>query len=87
MAYVICEPCVGVKDKACIPVCPCDCIHEGDKMLYINPAECIDCDACRVVCPVQAIYVEEDVPEPWKGYVEENAKFYESGKGCLCHPA
>ncbi len=42
MAYVICQPCIGVKDKACVPVCPVDCIHEGPKQLYIDPAECVD---------------------------------------------
>jgi len=26
MAYVICEPCVGVCDTACVEVCPVDCI-------------------------------------------------------------
>ena len=45
MAYVICEPCIGVKDKACVAVCPVDCIQEGVyegggqsiDMLFINP--------------------------------------------------
>lgn len=27
MTYVICEPCIDVKDNACIDVCPVDCIH------------------------------------------------------------
>lgn len=26
--YVIASPCIGVKDKGCIPVCPVDCIYE-----------------------------------------------------------
>ena len=26
MTYVICEPCVDVKDTACVDVCPVDCI-------------------------------------------------------------
>ncbi len=45
MAYVITEPCIGVKDKACVEVCPCDCIHGDDDspQLFINPGECIDC--------------------------------------------
>jgi ferredoxin len=25
--YVICEPCIGTKDTACVDVCPVDCIH------------------------------------------------------------
>ena len=52
MTYVICEPCVDVKDTACVDVCPVDCIHptndfpelfDVEKMLYIDPEECIDC--------------------------------------------
>ena len=33
MTHVICEPCIGVKDKACVDVCPVDCIHEGEDQL------------------------------------------------------
>ena len=29
MPYVIAEPCITVKDKACVEVCPVDCIYEG----------------------------------------------------------
>ena len=87
MAYVITEPCVGVKDKACVPVCPVDIIHEGPKMLYIEPDPCLDCGACEPVCPVGAIFHEDDVPDKWKGYIAENRAFFESGEGCLCHPS
>lgn len=44
--------------------------------LYINPAECIDCGACEPVCPTQAIYPENKLPEKWKDYIEKNAKFF-----------
>ena len=27
MTYIICEPCVGICDTACVEVCPVDCIH------------------------------------------------------------
>ena len=62
MTYVIAEPCVDVLDKACIDECPVDCIYEGERMLYIHPDECVDCGACEPVCPVEAIYYEDDVP-------------------------
>ena len=29
MTYVIAEPCIDVKDKACVEVCPVDCIYDG----------------------------------------------------------
>ena len=65
MTYIIGEPCVDVLDRACVDVCPVDCIYEAEehKMLLINPEECIDCAACEPVCPVMAIFAEEDVPE------------------------
>jgi hypothetical protein len=43
VTYVIAEPCIDVKDKSCIEECPVDCIYEGDRMLYIQPDECVDC--------------------------------------------
>ena len=66
MTYVVTETCIDLKDKSCIEVCPVDCIHEvdEDRMVYIDPDECIDCGACVDPCPVDAIYAEEDVPAP-----------------------
>ena len=68
MTYVIAQPCVDVKDKACVDECPVDCIYEGPRTLYIDPNECIDCGACEPVCPVEAIFYEDDVPDDWKWY-------------------
>lgn len=76
MAYVITEPCVDVNDKACIDECPVDCIYQGTRMLYIQPDECVDCGACEPVCPVQAIYHEDDVPEQWSEYQQINQDFF-----------
>ena len=77
MTYVIAEPCVDVLDKTCIEECPVDCIYEGGRMLYIHPDECVDCGACEPVCPVEAIYYDEDVPEEWAAYTKANADFVE----------
>jgi len=76
MPYVIAEPCVGVKDKSCVAVCPVDCIHEGEEMLYIDPNECIDCGLCEPECPVDAIFMEDELPEQWKDYIQKNADFF-----------
>ena len=62
MTYVIGLPCVDVKDRACVEECPVDCIYEGERSLYIHPEECVDCGACEPVCPVEAIYYEDDLP-------------------------
>jgi NAD-dependent dihydropyrimidine dehydrogenase PreA subunit len=77
VTYVIAEPCVDLKDKACIEECPVDCIYEGARMLYIHPDECVDCGACEPVCPVEAIYYEDDVPDQWKDYYKANVDFFE----------
>src|SRR4051794_32857077 len=76
VTYVITQPCVDVLDKACIDECPVDCIYEGDRMLYIHPDECVDCGACEPVCPVEAIYYEDDVPDKWKDFYNANVEFF-----------
>jgi ferredoxin len=81
MAYVIAEPCINVKDKACVEVCPVDCIYEGETMLYIHPDECIDCGACEPVCPVKAIFVDDELPAEWKQYSEINKQFFKDNPG------
>ena len=79
MPYVIAEPCIGVKDKSCVAVCPVDCIHgtDEDNQLYIDPAECIDCGLCEPECPVDAIFMEDEVPEQWKSFIEKNAAYFQ----------
>lgn len=72
MAYVITEACIGVKDRACVDVCPVDCIYEIEEQLVINADECIDCGACEPECPVSAIYPEDDVPANLKSFIEKN---------------
>lgn len=87
MTYVICEPCIDVKDSACVDVCPVDCIHphptdaadefEEVDQLYIDPEECIDCSVCEPECPVEAIFIEDEVPEEWEDFIEINAEYFE----------
>lgn len=78
MPYVITEPCIGVKDASCVDVCPVDCIHSTDDspQYYINPDQCIDCAACEIACPVQAIAHENDVKDEWQKYIAINADFF-----------
>jgi NAD-dependent dihydropyrimidine dehydrogenase PreA subunit len=63
MPYVIGNACTGVKDTACVDVCPVACIHprrdeakfaETEK-LSIDAENCICCGACVPACPVGAI--------------------------------
>jgi ferredoxin len=84
LAYVIAEPCIGTKDNSCVEVCPVDCIHptpdepdyEGVEQLYIDPDECIDCDACVEACPVDAIFADFEIPEKYDYALELNAEFF-----------
>ncbi len=86
MAFIIAQPCVGVKDTACIAVCPVDCIHptkseadfESVDQLYIDPDTCIDCNLCVDECPVKAIFAEADLPSEWSEFIARNAAYYKS---------
>jgi NAD-dependent dihydropyrimidine dehydrogenase PreA subunit len=99
---IITEACIDTKDRACVDVCPVQCIYEfdpakgvlfseeqagsgvventhapaadhvavfGDTILYVNTDECTSCTACYQpdVCPVGAIYPEQDVPDGTPG--------------------
>ena len=73
MPHVVAKPCDGCRYTDCVVVCPVECFYEGEKMLYINPDECIDCEACVPECPVEAIFHEDDLPDEGKEYGELNA--------------
>jgi NAD-dependent dihydropyrimidine dehydrogenase PreA subunit len=79
MTRIVCEPCVNVKSGECVDVCPVDCFYDHGEQLFINPEECIDCGACESVCPVTAIFPEEDVPEQWKDYTAKNYDWTKEG--------
>ena len=72
MTHVVAEPCFGCKYTDCVVVCPVECFYEGEKMLYIHPDECIDCEACVPECPVEAIFHEDNLPEEWKEFTALN---------------
>ena len=84
MAYVIALPCIGVKDTACVAVCPVDCIHptkdeqgfQEAEQLYIDPDACTDCGLCESECPVHAIFQQGDLPAQWQEFVGKNAAWY-----------
>lgn len=84
MAYVITASCIGCKHGTCTEVCPVDCIHPAPDeagfaeatMLYIDPAQCIDCDACVGACPEQAPMDARDAP---REFVQVNRVFAEQG--------
>lgn len=74
MAYIVTEACINCKYTNCASVCPVDAFREGPNFLTIDPDECIDCDACRSECPVEAIYPDDEVPAEMEHYIDWNAR-------------
>jgi len=74
MTHVVCQPCIDCKYTDCVVVCPVNAFREGERMVYIDPGDCIDCEACVPECPVEAIYFEQNIPDEWHNYLELNAQ-------------
>lgn len=77
MTFVVTDNCRRCRYTDCVAVCPVDCFHGDDEMLYIDPVQCIDCGACVPECPVEAIYEEGLLPTdlgPWLAVNAERAK-------------
>lgn len=62
MAYVVTDSCRGCRYTECVTVCPVECFHLDDSMIYIDPENCIDCGGCAPICPVGAIHPSWQMP-------------------------
>jgi ferredoxin len=71
---VICAPCHDCKYTDCVAVCPVECFYQDEKMLYVDPDDCIDCEACVPECPVEAIFPQVSVPAQWQPYIRLNSE-------------
>jgi ferredoxin len=82
VTYVIAEPCVGEKNGACVDVCPAGCIHTTPDapQNYIDPDVCIECEQCVLVCPVNAVFLDQELPGEWQAFVDVNADFFRRNK-------
>ena len=82
MTYVISEPCIGEKNGACVDVCPAACIHTTPEapQNYIDPDVCIECEQCVLVCPVNAVFLDKELPEEWQRFIQVNADFFQANK-------
>lgn len=74
MTFVVTSACNGCRYTDCVVVCPVDCFHGDDAMLYIDPDVCIDCGACVPECPVDAIYAEGSLPTEEAAWLALNAE-------------
>ena len=54
---------------------PTDCIDQGARSPHINPDECVDCGACKLVCRMEAIEYETDLTEDDRQHLADNAAF------------
>ena len=83
MPYVITRLCTN--DGACVEVCPVACIHTrpGAPQFYIDPDVCIDCEQCEIVCPVDAIFKDVDVPAEHAASIDTNASFFRQNKAVV----
>jgi len=83
MPYVITSLCTN--DGACVEVCPVACIHTtpGAPQFYIDPDVCIDCEQCEIVCPVDAIFKDVDVPAEHTASIDVNAAFFRRNKAVV----
>jgi uncharacterized protein GlcG (DUF336 family)/NAD-dependent dihydropyrimidine dehydrogenase PreA subunit len=81
--YVITSLCTN--DGACVEVCPVACIHTtpGAQQFYIDPDVCIDCEQCEIVCPVDAIFKDIDLPAEHAASIEVNAGFFRRNKAAV----
>ena len=66
---------VPLEQLRAVPVAQRGAAFPGIQM-FVDPDECIDCGACTAECPVDAIYLDTDVPSAYAGDVARNAKFF-----------
>jgi ferredoxin--NADP+ reductase len=83
MPYIITGLCTN--DGACVDVCPVACIHTkpGAPQFYIDPEVCIDCEQCEIVCPVDAIFKDVDIPPEHAASIDVNAAFFRQNKAAI----
>jgi ferredoxin len=80
MSHIVTANCDDCKYTDCCVVCPVECFYQDDRMLYIDPNDCIDCEACVPECPVEAIYGEANTPSQWASYIQINKEKAEALK-------
>ena len=73
MTYVVTRACALPPLPRCVIACPSNAFRRDERMFYIHPDDCVDCDACAAACPAEAIYDDVELPEPFFGWRAVNA--------------
>jgi uncharacterized protein GlcG (DUF336 family) len=55
----------------------------GASQFYIDPEVCIDCEQCEIVCPVDAIFQDIEMPAEHAASIEVNAAFFRQNKAAI----
>jgi ferredoxin--NADP+ reductase len=82
MPHVVTQPCCA--DASCVLACPVNCIHPAPgepgfgtaEMVFIDPAECVDCGACITACPVGAIKPHDKLGVSEQRFLDLNAEYF-----------
>ncbi len=83
MTWVVTGRCNGCRYTDCVEECPVDCFYElaePYQMVVIDPDACVDCAICEVVCPINAIFRDIEVPEPYRKWIDLNRELYPTGE-------
>lgn len=83
MTYVVTEACIGVKDQACMEVCPEYCIfaEDEDLMSFIDPNQCTDCAVCLEACTIGAIFADDRIPKESVEFIAINEVWFKHKTG------
>lgn len=54
--------------------CPVNAFHVGPEFVVINPAVCMNCTTCVIVCPIGAIVPDYELSPEQKPLAAVNAK-------------
>ena len=74
MTCVVTERCIKCRYGDCISACPVKAFHVGPEFVVINPAVCVNCTTCVIMCPVGAIVPEYELRPGQKKFAAENAR-------------
>jgi len=83
VTWIVTERCDGCRYTDCVAQCPVDCFYEITgpyQMVVIDPDTCVDCAICEVACPINAIFRDSEVPEPYQKWIYLNRELYPAGE-------